>query len=174
MNEIITLWKRNHFFQKLTLCMGGLSMPGNWIFSAYTIRSYVQPTAPCAGNHFEPSRFFKIQGHKGTFNMNELYRGVGTFGDRGITLPQFLTEFQHFNFEVSRYQNICLQFLLFKFNFRLSPHKILRPSGAPTNIGSKTNKSTQIWKLVAIFWSIEQRKKNLTLTSTEIAIQIQL
>ena len=57
-------------------------MPGNWIFSAYTIRSYVQPTAPCAGNHFEPSRFFKIQGHKGTFNMNELYRGVGTYGDR--------------------------------------------------------------------------------------------
>ena len=27
-------------FSKLTLCIGALSMPGNWIFSAYTIRSY--------------------------------------------------------------------------------------------------------------------------------------
>ena len=71
------------------MCIGGLSMPGNWIFSAYTIRSYVQPTARWAGNHFERSRFLKIQGHKETFNMNELYSGVGTYGDIPL---QFLTE----------------------------------------------------------------------------------
>ena len=142
------------------MCIGGLSMPGNWIFNAYTIRSYVQPTARWAGNHFERSRFFKIQGHKGTFNMNELYRGVGIHGDRGNCPHQIdrISKFQFYHlFDLYLYWILDLV----PTRFQDLPY-----------IGSKTNKSTQIWKLATIFWSIEQRKKNPTLTSTQIAIQI--
>ena len=42
--------------------------------------------------------------------MNELYRGVGTYLNRGIVPHTFFTELQHFTLEISRYQINFLEF----------------------------------------------------------------